>query len=137
MPETALDEMEGAPGDVRATSSSQAFGLPTGRASMAMDGDEGTGWLPAEPTVGEEWRASFSDPVLASEISLVQPDRGRQLTEVVVRVDGVTTVRAPLQPGRSTIPLPAGTAVSDVSITVASVSQPATDPARLLEVADR
>ena len=133
MPETALDEMEGAPGDVRATSSSQAFGLPTGRASMAMDGDEGTGWLPAEPTVGEEWRASFSDPVPASEISLVQPDRGRQLTEVVVRVDGVT-VRSPLQPGRSTIPLPAGTAVSDVSITVAGASQPATEPARLLEV---
>ncbi len=133
MPETALDEMEGASGDIRATSSSQAFGLPTGRASMAMDGDEGTAWLPAEPAVGEEWRASFEDPVPASEISLLQPSGGRQLTEVVVRVNG-TAIRAPLEPGRTTIELPQGTTVSDVSVTVAGASEPATEPARLLEV---
>ena len=70
MPETALDDMEGAPADVRATSSSQAFGLPTGRASMALDGDEGTGWLPAEPAVGERWRAPARTRLGPTEITL-------------------------------------------------------------------
>ena len=134
MPETELDLMEGAAGDIRATSSSQAFGLPTGRASMALDGDEGTGWLPAEPAVGEQWRASFADPVSAKEITVVQPTTGRQLTEVVLRVDGDEDVRARLAPGRTVIALPRRTDVSDVAITVTGVSEPATEPARLLEV---
>lgn len=133
LPEAALDEAEGATGAVRATSSSQAFGLPTGRASMALDGDDGTGWQPAEPAVGETWDATFADPVTTSEVTLVQPPDGRQLTEVVLRVDG-EDVRARLNPGRTTVELPRRTDVSRLGVTVTGVSEPATGPARLLEV---
>lgn len=133
MPEETLDLAEGAAGDVRATSTSQAFGLPTGRASMALDGDDGTGWLPAEPAVGEQWRASFDKPVRASEVTVLQPTQGRQLTDIVLLVDG-TPIPATLGPGSTTITLPRASVVSEVAITVTGVSEPATEPARLLEV---
>ncbi len=134
MPESVLDDMEGADGSVRASSSSQAFGLPTVRASMAIDGDEGTGWMPAEPALGARWTMEADASYRTDRIRLLQPQTGRQLLSVSVRVNDDIVVRSRMRPGATTVRLPGVVDVSRVEVTVLGVSSPATEPAKLLEV---
>lgn len=131
MPETTLDRAEGAAPGLAVTSSSQAFGLPTVRGSMALDGDEGTGWSPAEPAVGEwlDVRTAIAD---ASRLSVLQPTDGRQVTSVRVEVDSVDVGSFDLDPGRTTIALPPGPA-RNVRVLIETVTDDE-GPVRLLEV---
>jgi arabinofuranan 3-O-arabinosyltransferase len=134
MPESVIDDMEGADGSVRASSTSQAFGLPTVRASMALDGDRGTGWMPAEPVLGARWTMEADRPSRTDRIRLRQPTSGRQMLSVAVRVNDDVVVRSRLRPGVTTVALPRVMDVSGLEITVLGVSTPATAPPKLLEV---
>ncbi len=134
MPETQLDRMDGDQSGIEATSSSQAFGLPTLRASMAIDGDSGTGWSPAEPAVGQYWQARLGSPRELRTITIRQPESGRQLTEVSIAVNGQLGRDVSLHPGLNTVDLPAVTEVRSLRITVVAASVPASSSARLLEV---
>ena len=135
MQESALDAMEGADGSVRASSTSQAFDLPTVRASMALDGDRGTGWMPAEPVVGARWTMEQDRPTRPTDrIGLRQPLTGRQLLSVAVRVNDELVVRSTLRPGLTTVRLPRATRVSTLEITVLGASSVTAEPAKLVEV---
>ncbi|HYT25064.1 MAG TPA: alpha-(1-_3)-arabinofuranosyltransferase family protein, partial [Actinomycetota bacterium] len=72
LPEPVVDRLAGAPGDVVARSSSRAFDSLALRASMALDGNRDTAWVPAGQGPGEWIDLSFP---------------GRQLDHVVVRQD--------------------------------------------------
>ena len=83
MPETDLDRVAGYTGPVRATSTSRAFGLPTVRASQALDGRPDTAWLPAVPVVGQSLRIT-APPRRVDHVELTQ--LGRNLADWATRV---------------------------------------------------
>jgi arabinofuranan 3-O-arabinosyltransferase len=103
---------------VRATATSRAFGLPTVRASQALDGRPDTAWLPAVPVVGQSLRIS-APPRRVDHVSLTQV--GRHLTDWATRVqlslDGRVVATAPARLGTTRISFPARTA-SRLELTV-------------------
>ncbi len=134
MPEVALDRVAGDRSDIRVTSSSQAFGLPTLRASMAFDGDSGTGWSPAEPAAGQWWQVELARPQEISEVVVSQPATGRQVERVAVWVDGTRVTESRLDPGRNVITLDEPVRAKSVRLVVEAASEPASAPLRVLEV---
>jgi arabinofuranan 3-O-arabinosyltransferase len=111
LPEVDLDRVAGYTGPVRATSTSRAFGLPTVRASQALDGRPDTAWLPAVPVVGQSLRVS-APPRRVDHLELTQV--GRDLTDwatqVRVALDGRVVATAPAVRGTTRISFPARTA---------------------------
>ena len=111
LPEADLDRLAGYTGPVRATSTSRAFGLPTVRASQALDGRPDTAWLPAVPVVGQSLRISVP-PGRVDHVDLTQV--GRRLTDWATRVrvtlDGTVVATAPAARGTTRISFPARTA---------------------------
>jgi arabinofuranan 3-O-arabinosyltransferase len=105
-----VDAVAGAPDDVRATSSSRAFGRPQFRASAVLDGstdepDLDTAWVPGDPVVGEWLQLDFPQRSLSS-FELTQSDVGALATQVVVSVDDGTPFPVLLSPGTTKISLP-------------------------------
>ena len=96
---------------MRATSTSRAFGLPTVRASQALDGRPDTAWLPAVPVVGQSMRISApprrvdhvdAHPGRPQPHRLGHPGAGHARRPVVAT--------APAVRGTTRIPFPARTA---------------------------
>lgn len=119
--ERDLDVLAGAYGPVRATSSSRAFGLPTVRASQAVDGRTDTAWAPAGPVVGQSLTISApARRVNSVSLTLTGPGRPESLdriTRVGISLDGGPQIVADLGPRTTRIPVPAQVA-SRVRVTV-------------------
>ena len=111
LPEVDLDRLAGYTGPVRATSTSRAFGLPTVRASQALDGRPDTAWLPAVPVVGQSLRISApSRRVDHVELTQVGHNLTDWATRVQVALDGRVVATAPAAHGTTRISFPARTA---------------------------
>ena len=119
--ERDLDVLAGAYGPVRANSSSRAFGLPTVRASQAVDGRTDTAWAPAGPVVGQSLTIRApARRVDSVSLTLTGPDRPESLdriTRVRISLDGGPGIDADVGPRTTRIPVPAQVA-SSVRITV-------------------
>jgi len=105
LPERDLDTLAGASSEVTATSTSRAFGLPTLRASQALDGRPDTAWLPGEPTVGQAMevvaprrRVDHVDVTQAGRAGLTD-----WVTRVRVALDGTVVADGEVGPGRRRI----------------------------------
>jgi arabinofuranan 3-O-arabinosyltransferase len=111
LPETDIDRLAGYTGPVRATSTSRAFGLPTLRASQALDGRPDTAWLPAVPVVGQALRIS-APPRRVDHVDLTQVGRGLAdwATRVRVSLDGRAVAVGAVTRGTSRVSFPARTA---------------------------
>jgi arabinofuranan 3-O-arabinosyltransferase len=119
--ERDLDVLAGAYGPVRASSTSRAFGLPTVRASQAIDGRTDTAWAPAGPVVGQSLTIS-APPRRVDSVSLTLSGPGRpgsldRITRVRISLDGRPGTDANVGPRTTRIPVPAQVA-STVRITV-------------------
>jgi arabinofuranan 3-O-arabinosyltransferase len=135
LPETDVDRLAGYAGPVRATSTSRAFGLPTVRASQALDGRPDTAWMPAAPVVGQSLQVS-APPRRVDHVELTQV--GRNLTDWATRVrvslDGKVVATAPARHGTTRISFPARTA-SRLQLTIlATHSGTADTSVRISEV---
>ena len=102
-------------------SSSRAFGLPTVRASQAVDGRTDTAWAPAGPVVGQSLTIRApARRVDSVSLTLTGPDRPESLdriTRVRISLDGGPGIDADVGPRTTRIPVPAQVA-SSVRITV-------------------
>jgi len=112
--ERDLDVLAGAAPGVTAVSSSRAFGLPTLRASQALDGDRRTAWTPAGPVVGQSLRiAGPPRPVDHVDLTQLGPTGAAPedwITRLRVSVDGKPGVEVDLRPGTTRVPIAPTTA---------------------------
>ncbi len=106
LPERDLDALAGASPEVTATSTSRAFGLPTVRASQALDGKEDTAWLPGSPTVGQAMEIA-APPRTIDHVDVTQAAAGKDwITRVRLELDGDLLADADVGPGTSRIRVP-------------------------------
>jgi len=119
--ELDLDVLAGASGPVRASSTSRAFGLPTIRASQAIDGRNDTAWAPAGPVVGQSLRVTAParrvDSIGLTLTGPGQPEPPDRITRVRISLDGGPGIDATVGPRTTRIPGPAQVA-STVRVTV-------------------
>ncbi len=119
--ERDLDLLAGAYGPVRASSTSRAFGLPTVRASQAVDGRTDTAWAPGGPVVGQSLTIG-APPRRDDSVSLTLTGAGGtqsrdRITRVRISLDGGPGIDADLGPRTTRISVPPQVA-STVRITV-------------------
>ncbi|HZB51326.1 MAG TPA: alpha-(1-_3)-arabinofuranosyltransferase family protein, partial [Mycobacteriales bacterium] len=106
LPEQDLDTLAGAPAEVTATSTSRAFGLPTLRASQALDGKADTAWLPGSPTVGQALEIAAPRRTI-DHVDVTQAGGGADwITRVRLELDGDLLADAGVGPGTSRIRVP-------------------------------
>jgi arabinofuranan 3-O-arabinosyltransferase len=132
------DVLAGLTGPVSASATSMALGLPLFRASLAVDGDPNTAWVPSEPVVGESITVHFPSTSL-DHIDLTQaPVAGTNrldgwATSVRIALDGrVVAASAPVGPGTDRIDIPVTRATS-LTLTILGRS-PAGQPVRISEI---
>ena len=137
LPERDLDVLSGAYGPVRATSTTRAFGLPTVRASQAVDGRTDTAWAPGGPVFRQSLTITApSHVVSAVGVTLTgpgQPQPPDRITRVRVSLDGGPGIDADVGPGTTRIPVPTQRA-SSVRITVLRTLSG--DPAGAVRIAE-
>jgi arabinofuranan 3-O-arabinosyltransferase len=110
LPEKDIDTLAGATPTVTATSTSRAFGLPTLRASQALDGKRDTGWLPGEPTVGQAMEIA-APRRRVDHVDVTQAGGGSDwITRVRLELDGEPVAEAGVGPGTRRIRFAAQTA---------------------------
>ncbi len=103
LPEKDLDTLAGAPPTVTAASTSRAFGLPTLRASQALDGKRDTAWLPGEPTAGQALEIT-APRRRVDHVDVTQAGGGTDwITRVRLELDGELVAEAAVGPGRRRI----------------------------------
>ena len=116
LPETDLDVLAGATTEVRATSTSRAFGLPTLRASQALDGRTDTAWLPGAPAAGQALELAAPARRVA-HVDVAQPAGAADwVTRVRVALDGEVVAEGDVGRGTSRVSFPARIAETAVSI---------------------
>ena len=131
-----IDDLIGADPQIRATSTSRAFGNPALRAAAAVDGSEaapdlGTGWIPAEPVVGESIAVDFPARDLR-EFRLTQNAEGGLATSALISINDAEPFPTQLQPGVTTIRLPQATRASRVRVLITGRS--GVGPTRILDL---
>jgi arabinofuranan 3-O-arabinosyltransferase len=108
--EPEVDRLLGAPGGVVARSSSRAFDAMGVRASLALDGDAGTAWVPAGRGVGEWVEVSFGRRSLDHVTVRQEVPKGLvgvdTATQAELSLDGGPPIRAQLHAGSSRIDFP-------------------------------
>jgi arabinofuranan 3-O-arabinosyltransferase len=119
-PDADLDDLAGLSAQVRARATSRAFGNPALRASGAVDGttespDLSTGWVPAEPVVGEALSVEFPEQEL-TEVTVTQPEEGAVATTAMLSLDDGAPREVELGPGRSTVDLPEPVSAHSLSL---------------------
>ncbi len=119
--ERDLDLLAGAYGPVRASSTSRAFGLPTVRASQAVDGRTDTAWAPGGPIIGQSLTVG-APPRRVDSVGLTLTGAGGtesrdRITRVRINLDGGPGIDADVGPRTTRIPVPPQVA-STVRITV-------------------
>ena len=125
MAEGEVDRLAGLPPEIGATSSSRAFDAVGVRASLALDGDPVTAWVPATRRPNEFIEVTFP-PRAIDQVTIAQDVPAgagavARIAEVEVSTDGGPPVVAGLPPeGPATVPLPAQTA-GRVRVTVRDV----------------
>jgi arabinofuranan 3-O-arabinosyltransferase len=137
MSERDLDLLAGAYGPVRASSTSRAFGLPTQRASQAIDGRADTAWAPAAPVVGQSLTVS-APPRRIDSVNLTLTGPGQResldrITRVRISLDGRPGIDADVGPRTTRVAVPTQVA-STVQITVLATL--AGDPAGRVRIAE-
>lgn len=104
--ERDLDTLAGASPEVTAKSTSRAFGLPTLRASQALDGQRDTAWLPGSPTVGQALEITAPSRTV-DHVDVTQAGDGKDwITRLRLELDGEFVADADVGPGTSRIRVP-------------------------------
>ena len=120
--EADYDALAGLTGDVTASSTSQALGLPLFRSSLAVDGDLNTAWVPSEPVVGQSMTVRFPSRTIDHVDVIQDPVAGTTkldswATRVGIAVDGTAVAEATAGPGGFRIPI-TPTKGSSVTLTI-------------------
>lgn len=123
--DSEIDRLLGASDEVVAESSSRAFNNPALRAGAALDSvggaaDLGTGWIPADPVIGEWLSADFPSRRLTA-FSLTQNATGAIITSALVSINDAEPFPVTLQPGKTRIALPKETTAHRVRVMITAI----------------